>query len=324
MPIRRLPRTDEERASALNMAKKRKGEVPVADVPMSTSIVSRLDVAQPEFKLSMQKRGNALSAQADATAATEPDRLKARMYISHFFQVFNLGVARELFPAAHRAFYLLDVTSEAVPPLDSAESIVTWGQRIIEGDAQRVAAGGAGMALPTATEVQTVFDAYVAVSTTQADRKAAYDLAQERVAKLRPDADSLIVRMWNEIEAAYSEDEVSSKRRKSRQWGVVYVSSPGEAASSESQGLVAPGMVKNMFIDLSAEDSITLRNEGMVHLVFYRAITADGLPGAFTRHLMPGEEVTLAFSEFGSTGNFLNVHNPNAMKGAYAARVEGV
>lgn len=321
MPIRRLPRTDEERASALNMAKKRKDEVPAAEVPMSASAVGRLDAAQPDLRLRMQERGNALSAQADATAAAEPDRARARMYISHFIQVFNLAVARGVFPAGHRAYYQLDVNSEAVPVLDSAESIATWGQRIIEGDAARVAAGGAAMALPRAAEVQTVYGAYMVVSTLQADRKVAYDTAQERVASVRTEVDSLITRMWNEIEAAYSEEDAPSKRRKARQWGVIYVSSAGEG--SEKTGELTPGVSINLFRNLEADANITVRSTGAAELHFYRASTADQGPAEAGRTVLPGEELTLPFSEFGAEGYLLNVANRTASPGSYVARVEG-
>jgi len=321
MPIRRLPRTDEERASALNMAKKRKEEVSATEVPMSASTISRLDAAQLEFQLHLQERGNALSAQSKATAAAEPLRAKARMYISHFFQVFNLGVTRELFPAAHRGFYQLDMNCEAVPVLDSAENITRWGQRIIEGDAARVAAGGAAMALPSAAEVQTVFEAYLAASVTQAERKAAYDIAQECVATMRPDIDSLIVRMWNEIEAAYSEEGASSKRRKARQWGVVYISSPGEGTVRE--GILDGGKHRNLFRNLDAEADITVRNTGTASLLFYRATAARQGPVPTGYTVMPGEGLTLPFSEFGMTGGFLNLANQTALLGSYMAKVEG-
>lgn len=322
MPIRRLPRTDEERASALNMAKKRKGEVPAAQLPMSGSTASRLDTAQPAFRDAMIDRGTALSQQANASSVIEPERSRARMFISHFFQSFNNGVARGMFVAADRAYYQLDVSSDAVPPLDSDEKLVTWGGNLLSGDAQRVAAGVAPMAMPTVAEVQVVFDQFQTVSGTLADRKAAYDAAQERVANLRPDVDSLIVRMWNEIEAAYSEDDAPSKRRKARQWGVVYISSPGEG--NEKEGELAANTHINLFRNLDAETDITVRNTGAVDLLFYRATTTDQGPIRAGRTVLAGEELTLPFSEFGTVGTFLNVANESDAVGGYVARVEGV
>ncbi|MCB9205512.1 MAG: hypothetical protein H6603_11085 [Flavobacteriales bacterium] len=322
MPVRRLPRTDEERASALNMAKKRKDEVPATEVPMSAATVARLDLAQPDLKQRMQARANALSAQAEATAAIEPERSRTRMYISHFFQAFNNGVARGMFPPAHRAYYKLDVSSEAVPPLDSVESITTWGSNLLEGDAERLLNGGAPMAMPTAAEVQAVYDNFLTATGIQADRKQAYDTAQEKVAAMRSDADSLILRMWNEIEAAYSEEDAPSKRRKARQWGVVYISSPGEGL--EKEGDIGPLVHLNIFADMAEDSSITVRNIGATDLHFYRAEAADAPPHAEGRKIRPSEELTLPLSEFGTSGNYLNVFNPSPDdEGGWLAKLEG-
>jgi hypothetical protein len=160
------------------------------------------------------------------------------MFISHFFQSFNNGVDRGMFPKDDRGFYQLPISSGAVPDLKSEEKIITWGDRIVAGDPLRVAAGGAPMAMPTAAEVTAELNAYKAENNIQSNLKGAYDQAQEAVAALRPETDSLILRMWNEIETAYSEEAAPSKRRKSREWGVVYIPSPGEAPSPEEFSIV--------------------------------------------------------------------------------------
>jgi hypothetical protein len=46
-------------------------------------------------------------------------------------------------------------------------------------------------------------------------------------------ADQLILRMWNETEAEFDTGDKPSMRRKAREWGVVYVPTPGEAPSPE-------------------------------------------------------------------------------------------
>lgn len=324
MPIRRLPRTDEERASALNMGKKKKDNVPAAELPMSASTITRLDIAQPLFKQKMQARADALSAQSASTSGTDAQRNSTRMYISHYFQAFNNGVARGMFTAAERAYYKLDVSSEAVPALDSDEKLLTWGANLIEGDAQRVAAGGAAMAMPTTAEVEAVFSVFATSNQQQSNLKDAYDQAQEAVSSMRSDVDSLILRMWNEIEAAYSEEDAPSKRRKSRSWGVVYISSPGEG--TEKEGNIEPNATINLFEGLTDDNSITVRNMGLSNLLFFRSETkedsnsAPAMPG---RMLQPAEELTLPLIEFGPTGGFLNLHNPDAVEGSYLAKLEG-
>ncbi len=322
MPVRKLPRTDEERASALNMAKTRKDNVQPSEVPMSASTISRLDMAQPVFKQALLDRGSALREQAGATVVAEAERLRLRMFISHFFQAFNNGILRGMFTAADRAFYQIDVNSDVLPPLDSDEKLNTWGANLLEGDAKRISAGGTAMAMPTASEVQAVFTVFNGALSAQADRKRNYDRSQERVASLRSDADSLILRMWNEIEAAYSEDDAPSKRRKARQWGVVYISSPGEG--TEREGELEANTHINLFRNVDAEADITARNTGSVPLLFYRASTADQAPDTDGISVQPGEELTLPFSEFGAEGKFLNVTNQSDATGSYAVKVEGV
>ena len=56
----------------------------------------------------------------------------------------------------------------------------------------------------------------------QSNLKDDFDHAQEAVAALRADADSLILRIWNEVETYFSEEDIESKRRYAREWGVVY------------------------------------------------------------------------------------------------------
>jgi hypothetical protein len=238
MPIRRLPRTDEERNSALTSGKTKKDSVPPAENVLSAQTTLRLDAQQPLFAQKMLERGVALSNQAGSTLPLTPLKERARMFISHFIQAFNNGIERGMFPANARGFYQLNVSSKAVPSLDSEEKIITWGDRLIAGDPLRVVAGGAPMAMPTIAEVNAEHSAFKAENTLQNNLKGAYDVAQEAVENLRPDTDSLIVRMWNEIETAYSEESISSKRRKSRQWGVVYVLSPGETPSPDDYSII--------------------------------------------------------------------------------------
>jgi hypothetical protein len=305
------------------MGKKKKDNVPVAAWPMSPSTITRLDTAQPLFKQKMQARADALSAQSASTSGTDAQRNSTRMYISHYFQAFNNGVARGMFTAAERAYYKLDISSEAVPALDSDEKLLTWGANLIEGDAQRIAAGGAAMAMPTTAEVDAVFSVFATSNQQQSNLKDAYDQAQEAVSSMRNDVDSLILRMWNEIEASFSEEDAPSKRRKAREWGVVYISSPGEG--TEKEGNIASNLTITLFEGLTDDNSITVRNTGTSNLLFFRSETkepSNSAPPMFGRLLHPAEELTLPLAEFGPTGGFLNLRNPDMMEGSYYAKLE--
>lgn len=222
MVTRRLPDSDEKRDVALTVALSRNNSLPPGVSVLSADVVLRLEAMQPDFKAKLALRRAALASQTIATETLEALRKTLRRYISHYFQSLNNGIDRGLFPKQARAYYGLDVNSNSVPSLSSEYKLLYWGDNVKTGDAARVAGGGAAMAMPSAAQVDVVFvDTQTAIDT-QKNLKFAYDTSQEVVASLRPDVDSLILRIWNEVETYFSEEDIESKRRKSREWGVVY------------------------------------------------------------------------------------------------------
>src|SRR3972149_5828281 len=129
MAIRRtLPNSDETRNLALTAAKTKKDNTLPASIVITPNTITRLDATQPLLFSAMQARANALQAQSAATLLKNTTEKQAKMYISHFIQAFNNGVDRGIFPAAHRAFYQLDVSSNSVPDMNTEALIILWGQ----------------------------------------------------------------------------------------------------------------------------------------------------------------------------------------------------
>lgn len=221
---RRLPQTDASRSKALTKAKAKQDSIPAANQFLTTSTETRLDAIQPVFKEAMQRRGVALADQVGATAGMSQSFVKARVYVSQFFQVFNLGVARGKYPLSHRAYYQIDTSSDSVPSLNSHQDVAFWGENIETGDAARIAAGGDAMANPSAAEVKDEVDNFIEKNNEQSVLKDVYDHQQEAVAALHEETDKVIKKVWDEVETYYNEEENSSRRRKCREWGVVYAS----------------------------------------------------------------------------------------------------
>jgi hypothetical protein len=230
MPFRQLPNTDATRITALDALLQKAGLVPEAERPYPAALHTQLTTLGAQFKLEAQQAGTALSAQSTATTQATLDFLALQMVVSHYLQVFNLGVARGTFPRAARAHYQLDISSAALPDLATQADVTLWAGRIVEGEAARLAAtpGAPAMAMPSAAEVQTAAAAYAASSALQSEKKDTYDDEQEDVAALRPAADKLIKDIWDNIEFTYRNDPGPGKRRKCREWGLVYITRPGE------------------------------------------------------------------------------------------------
>jgi hypothetical protein len=222
---RRKPQSNVGREKALTTAKQRKDNLAnPADNVLTAATEGRLDIIEPLYKSKMALIGSKLADQLDVTNDVKKKLATARMFVSHFIQTFNNGIDRELFPAAHRAHYQLDGNSGRVPPLDKESDVLQWGNRIKLGDVSRLAAGGAAMAMPTAAEVDLRVTAFNTSNNNQSNKKLAFDQSQEAVVALNPEGDAVIGKIWDEAETFYNEETPASRRRKCRDWGVVYES----------------------------------------------------------------------------------------------------
>jgi len=253
---RKLPNTDVGRNIALKTAKNKKDHTAPADVAITTATSTRLNATQVLFSQKMDLRANALQAQSDATTLKVAAQAKSQMSISHFIQAFNNGVAREVFPASHRAFYKLDVNSNSVPPLDKETDVVYWGEQLATGDIARVAAGGTAMSNPSIADVNADYTDFMTASTSQSTLKDAYDNSQEAVSNMRPDVDKLVLKIWDEVETFFNEETIESKRRKAREWGVVYVSTQKSTISGKITDAATGLPLMNVNVALLESDNI--------------------------------------------------------------------
>lgn len=220
---RRLPQSNAGRQQAIALAKLKNDTVPPATPVLNPATVARLNDMAANYPTALQGMANAQAALSNNTKAKNPLMNVLKIFVSHFIQVFNLGVARGKYPQADRAYYQLDVESDALPNLDSESNIMLWAQRVVQGDGSRVTAGGLPMANPEVLEVINAQTPAVAAFTDQSTLADALDTQQEAIDTLNVEADKVIKRVWDEVEAFHGEETAESKRANAREWGVVYV-----------------------------------------------------------------------------------------------------
>jgi hypothetical protein len=136
-----------------------------------------------------------------------------------------------VFPVTDRAFYQLNISQESLPDMSKETDLIQWAGNAVSGEAARIAAGGAAIPFPTIAQVSAELTAYQTARTAQSTKKDAFTAEAEDVEALRPPADSLILDIWDEVEFKFRHDSPSSLRAKAREYGVVYVSRPGELAA---------------------------------------------------------------------------------------------
>ena len=233
MPTIQRPQTDAQLLEALEALKLKADVTAPADLAFSAANLALLLTFLPNFRLQMQERGAALGQQSAATTVVESAMNVLRKYVLHFFQVFNLGVDREIYSKSERPYFQLDVNQDTVPRLRSEQEIALWSERIVTGDPLRVTAGGAAMSNPTAAEVGAKRTLFITAKGDQTTKKDTYDHEQEDVENLRGDAAELIHDCWDEVEFTFRKDSPSSKRRKCREYGIPYRPNPGETPSPD-------------------------------------------------------------------------------------------
>lgn len=233
---RKLPTTIVGYQKALDSADTKQDSLPVGTDILNPTTVTRLAAMNTDYKNAVQGVDNAQSALSDHTGIKTAAIDDCRMFTGDFIQVFNLGVKRGKYKAAHRAFFGLDVTSNALPDMRSEADVLFWAKKVVEGDPLRLAAGGLPMANPETTEVAAKWTLADSTFTAQGALAEALDNRRELLAALNPQADSLIRRVWDEVETFYSEEAPESMRANARHWGVVYI--------TEGPAALLTGLVK--------------------------------------------------------------------------------
>ncbi|NLT49960.1 MAG: hypothetical protein GXX85_03470 [Ignavibacteria bacterium] len=234
MPYRNLPNTDAGLAAALRKADERCKNTPAGSIPFSPETQQRVKTFSSVFLKELDERGGALANQGEATRLKMQFEAKCRMAVSHFFQVFNLGVAREKYKVTERSYFKWDINQEALPALTNEADIIAAAENIINGETLRVAAGCVKMQNPSSEEVKVHLDNYTNSISNQTAKKETYEKEQKDVDKLRAEALDLVTDIWDETEFTYRKDAAPLMRRKAREFGVVYALRPGEPEEPEA------------------------------------------------------------------------------------------
>jgi len=228
MPYRRLPTTDVARLTALHAAA-RMAEITdpdqlaysVGHLHPLRNIVAKLEGAK---HLQNQARTNRVLLNREY----QPKLSKTRLYISHFIQVLNLAIHREEIPENAREFYGLEDCGTRVPDMKTDREVLEWGKKIIEGETKRTKSGGIPVMMPNISRVRVWYDQfrdgyYAQVTAVKSTRRA-----DDQIAEVRREVDTLLARVWDEIERHFRNLPESEMREQCVEYGIVYIKRKGE------------------------------------------------------------------------------------------------
>ena len=237
MPYRRLPNNDSARYRALETAQQKVNSTTTKDLAISQKTLQKLKYFLPSFKQAILYVNQARTNRIQKNKQYISKQKKVRLYISHFIQVLNLAIIRgELSPLV-REFYNLQNFPKKVPPLNTEHDIISWGEKIIKGEADRIATGGTPITNPTIALVNVQYENFIHAYNNQTDLQRIYANAQQKISSLEDEADKIIIDIWNEVEDYYQNLPDDIMRKKCKEYGVVYVFRKNETTYFSNKNL---------------------------------------------------------------------------------------
>jgi hypothetical protein len=237
MPYRRLPNTDLARLRAIEAGLELGKRTAVKQLAFSQQTLEKIQLFYPNFLGAIRQLNISKQNQFDRSKEYGEIFRKAKLYLSHFLQVVNFAIAREEMKPEVIEFYGLQVNSRATPPLNLEAHVMTWGERIIEGEQKRVMKGGSPIYSPSIALVKVHYEEFKEAYRHQKMLQNNTNRASVRVAELREQADDLIQIMWNEVENSLIHLSDDEKREKAQHYGIVYVYRASEQTKMEIEKL---------------------------------------------------------------------------------------
>lgn len=221
------PVTDITIEKALMLAKRKNDNAGVNTI-LTQKTIDRLNVVEPIFR---QTRSNIFARKGEFNGLmVQKDKAREALIllVSHFLQVFNLGIARGKYSFADRVLFGMNAHSKALPKLTSDSDTKLAAEKIISGEAVRLADGKPPMSNPSAAEVEAALVLFQDLTQQGYSANDAMFAEQKALRGLYKEAHAVVKKVWREAETAYAEGSRERMRKWARKWGVRYARKGGE------------------------------------------------------------------------------------------------
>jgi len=223
MPYRRLPNTDVARLRSLKIAYVKGRDLPPFKLAYTQPTYTKVQIVLPQFEQALLMHRLAFNNQVVKSKDYINALRKAKLYISHFIQVINMGIVRGDLPSNIRAFYSLEEYDNKVPLLNTEADVIKWGEAIIKGETDRLRKGLPPITNPSIALVKVRFENFKESYNYQKTLQKNNTRTLLELSKLRTDVDSLISKVWDEVENTYRELPDEIRRERAKEYGLVYI-----------------------------------------------------------------------------------------------------
>jgi hypothetical protein len=238
MPYRRLPNTDQARLRALRTAILQADKLSYGDQVVVYKTIHEAKTYLSSFEKQLSQYQQTLESQISANKRYQQIVHNARLYLSHFIQVFNLSVIRGDIKKEHKLFYQLDPNVHTVPDLSTEAALIHWGKCIIDGENERLRNGGLPIYNPTIAKVKVHYEVFKEYKSTQKLHQSSTNRIWEELVNMRAKGDEIILDIWNQVEAKYKDEKPYSRLMKCQSYGLIYYYRKGEKELTKADDLI--------------------------------------------------------------------------------------
>jgi len=222
MPYRRLPNTDQSRIRAITTALEQCGSNVDSGLVIDEKTLKEASTFLPSFEHAQHDYLLSLEKQKVASKKYYNQLRMARLYISHFIQVLNFCVLRTEIKRENKKLYGLEPDVHTVPDLNSETAILSWGEKIIKGERDRIAAGGPPIYNPTIAKVTVYYEVFRDICIDQKMHQKNTNRFLDQLASMRHEGDVIILDIWNQVEACFERESEKRRLELCEQYGVRY------------------------------------------------------------------------------------------------------
>ena len=222
MPYRRLPKTDAARLKALKTLLNNNDIYTVRNRFIDWQTLNRAQPAYDRLLTAYEQYRVCLQAQTRSSGRFDKLQHKASVYVSHFLQVLVMAVERGEIKRQYLTLYGLSHNATSLPNFKTADGLVEWGKRVLEGEKARIKKGGRPIYNPTIGMVSTHWDIFKNIYEQQKSLQNRTQKALDDIQKLRPEIDEILLDLWNQIEKHFEKEPPEMRFEACRKFGVIY------------------------------------------------------------------------------------------------------
>jgi hypothetical protein len=204
MSVWKIPDKDEDRITTIRTAIDREEILPESERVLLDGEILEFKYFVRRYEGEKAVLMHAEEEKTKATAQYEELLKNARMYISHFIQVLQLTVIRKEIRKEHLSLYGFKTDTElTVPDLSTEESVMSWGEKIIHGEKERINHGGIPLYNPTIAKVKVHYELLREIIQSLKIYNQNLLRHRESISEMRQNAAGYIENIWLRIDEKY-------------------------------------------------------------------------------------------------------------------------